>query len=343
MIKDKNKWITIGTVFLLFLVFTALAVHYDGKRTAAPSVGQLSDLEGKVLAGINTRLPKASMKLMAEGMLGVSLSAYEGFDSVDEILNAVRTGKAAAACFPDITAEYLASQYDEFTVISKEKKDYPRFLFGLAVKNDADGEILVSEINDALSELRSEKKLKKLQKTYISASAYNEIKFFSQHPDRIGEKGDTYKNYTIPADLLISASEMKHTSEKGASEWETINVAITGSVPPVELINENGEPCGYCVKLLDELAIKMKKRINIVVCDNDTVFTELMSGKIDAVFAYGAGQVTVEAKKNWLVSDGYLDVYDYSYLVLGSGGDALSEETSGEESEEDFDLDSAEE
>lgn len=313
MIKNKNKWITIGIVFLLFLLYTGFGVHYNGQKIAKPSVKDLSDLDGKVLSGISTRLPEASLKLMCEGMLGVSLKDYKGFRNVDEILDSVRTGGSAAAFFPDVTAEYIASQYKEFTVLRKEKKDTPRFSFGIAFKNNDRGEELKEVFNEALSAAEEDGTLAKLRKKYISKDAYDDIKFFSQHESRGYEPG-TFRNYSVPEGILFSKDDMKHKDVKGQ---ETLTVSITGCVPPVELLDENGTPCGFCAALCDELAKRTGFNIDIVVAENETILSELMSGRTDAVFAYGAGRVTVESRRNYTVTDGYLDIYDYAYVALG--------------------------
>ncbi len=65
---------------------------------------------------------------------------------------------------------------------------------------------------------------------------------------------------------------------------ETIKVAVTGSLPPMDYVAADGTPAGFNTALLAEISQRIGKNIELVVVDSVGRAAALASGIVDAVF-----------------------------------------------------------
>jgi len=65
---------------------------------------------------------------------------------------------------------------------------------------------------------------------------------------------------------------------------ETIRVAVTGALPPMDYVAPDGSPAGFNTALLAELSRRMNKNIELVVVNSIGRAAALASGTVDAVF-----------------------------------------------------------
>ena len=65
---------------------------------------------------------------------------------------------------------------------------------------------------------------------------------------------------------------------------ETIKVAVTGALPPMDYVVADGTPAGFNTAVLAEIANRTGKNIEIVVVDSLGRAAALASGTVDAVF-----------------------------------------------------------
>ena len=65
---------------------------------------------------------------------------------------------------------------------------------------------------------------------------------------------------------------------------ETIKVAVTGSLPPMDYVAPDGTPAGFNTALLAEISQRIGKNIELVVVDSVGRAAALASGNVDAVF-----------------------------------------------------------
>ncbi len=65
---------------------------------------------------------------------------------------------------------------------------------------------------------------------------------------------------------------------------ETIRVAVTGCIPPLDYISADGRPAGFTTALLAEISRRMNKNIQLVVADSTGRAAALSSGVVDTVF-----------------------------------------------------------
>ena len=65
---------------------------------------------------------------------------------------------------------------------------------------------------------------------------------------------------------------------------ETINVAVTGDMPPLDYIDAGGKPAGFNTAMLSEIGRRLKININLVNIETGARAIALKSGRADAVF-----------------------------------------------------------
>lgn len=65
---------------------------------------------------------------------------------------------------------------------------------------------------------------------------------------------------------------------------ETVNVLVTGDIPPLDYVDAGGTPAGYNTALLAELGRWLHVNINLVSSESGTRVAALTSGRVDAVF-----------------------------------------------------------
>lgn len=298
--SGKEKWIAVAACFLILILCAGAGLF--GKKSSGPAVTAIEDMKGRKLGGVEGRMPRESARIFFESMLGVRLSGYRSYGSMDEALCALRSGEVSAIWTTDISADYLVRAYDGLKKLDKtgmaDISSLPegRFEFGMAVKNDTEGEKLAGELNGAIADLtRSDEYVRIVEKYILNA--------------------ETAEKMTVD-DMTISDPSVR----KAFSAKKPLRVGITGGTPPVELVDSEGRPYGFCVAMMDMIASDLERNIEFVLLDGETIFTSLMSGRIDMVFCYGTpGQKTTEGSLKWLMTDGYLNCGGYEILVTDPG------------------------
>ena len=287
--SNKEKWITIAVCFIFLLLCAGLGAYK--KKEVKTGISSVSELEGKALGGVEGRMPGNSAKIFFESMLGVKLSRYSAFENTDEALYALRTGKVAAIWATDVTAAYLEKwnpdcyPVDISGTASIMELPEGRFDFGFAAKNNDRGKELIDDLNTVIAGMKEDGTLETLTGQYI---------YRDEDTGRFTE------------------SDMVNKARKNA-----LRIGITGAAEPVELLDADGRPYGFCVAFMDEVGQRLGRKVEFVVLDNETIFTSLMSGRIDAVFCYGTpGKITTEGSKAWITSDGYLQCGGYRLLSI---------------------------
>lgn len=65
---------------------------------------------------------------------------------------------------------------------------------------------------------------------------------------------------------------------------KTINVAVTGDMPPLDYIGEDGRAAGFNTAILSEIGHRLKVNINLVNIETGARAIALKSGRADVVF-----------------------------------------------------------
>ena len=301
--KTKNKLLTVLVVFLLLLLLAGFGAfkpkvskqETDPSKTEQDKVNTIEKKSSLKLGGIESRMPENSAQVFFTSTMGKKISKYTSYKNMDESLLALRSGEVDAIWACDVTAKYLVKTNKDLEILDNssmadiQKTEDARFSFGMALKDTKESETLREEINTVLAGMRKDGTLQSIVEEYIENAA------------DLDDKGDDEKYYP---------SKMRSASGKSV-----IKVGVTGAVSPIELLDKEGTPYGFCVALMDEIGVRLGKKIIFVTMDNETAFTSLMSGRVDMLFTYGTGRKTTESKQNHIMTDGYYDMQRYEFVI----------------------------
>ncbi len=303
MITTKQKWITIA-VFLLVLLLSTAFGFFDGKESgnsekiisAEEHIRSIKELKGKALGGVTAKMPDASAKIFFESQFGEKFSVYRSYETVGTAVKALKMNKVQAIWASDVTADWLLRTEEGLQVLQTENglsvqtsegNEKERMQFALAFRPE--DEEMRDLCNDRLAELKADGKLDALLEQYVWGHAKERF-----YPEQMTVNSETFS-------LQITG--------------KPVYIGITGSVPPLECVDERGVPYGFCVALSDLLGQKLKREVRFKVVDNETIFTELMAGKLDMVFCYGTSANHSTEFPPYIMSEGYCPMKGYRLIV----------------------------
>ncbi len=295
----KIKWYKIGAVvFMLGLTLTsALLFKTDSTGKKMRVVKTAADLSGAKVGGVKSYMDPEASGIYFESLIGSDISAYREYDTFDDAVAGLKAGEVDAIWACDVTADYAVRRYEGLEILSTEGMAAtanlvtPRFSFAFMMPDSEDGKETQKTLNEALEELRSSGTLGRLTDDYLSA----------------GSGGASFTE----EDMWSRTDKFRSNHEISGS----IDIGITGGAPPVEIIDENGNPGGFCVAFLDEIACCLNTDINIKILDAETAYSQLLAGRVDALLAGAESGNTTQEKKKFLTTSGYRNMYNYRFLV----------------------------
>ena len=147
-------------------------------------------------------------------------------------------------------ADYIVARNSKFEILEGHNPINFANYFCFVVR-DSDLEIK-HDIDTALEEMKTDGTLENLKKTYI----------------------DDLKGTEDPPAVAFETFD-------GA---DTITVAVTGDLPPLDLILADGTPAGFNTAVLSEVGKRLQKNIEIVQIETGSRLEALATGKIEVVF-----------------------------------------------------------
>ena len=232
-------------------------------------VGELSKLNitqedfQKVMLGIPTAKFQEFRKSYAPDG-----RSYRFYDSLMTMLMGLNRGEVDEINLPKDVANYVVRNNDAYE-ISAITVTNPNYL-SAGFKDDEKGQELKSVFNDAIITLDNNGGLASMNLTYI-------------YEPRVGE----------PDPVIFEKFD-------GA---ETIKVAVTGDLPTIDFIAEDGDPAGFNTAVLSEIAKLAKLNVELVNIDSSARAAALVSGRVDAVFWF---QVRAGDESHFDVPDGII-------------------------------------
>lgn len=185
------------------------------------------------------------------------------YDSLTEMQMALMSGDidlmncyTSVADYLHLMNENLVSLYKYDT--NKDRNAFADLMFSGLLGNDfsfllmEDRTELRDQINEAIRSMKSDGTMDKLIKEQIT--------------DAVNGKEP----------LTVDLSSLEGD--------ETIRVAVTGSLPPMDYVTAQGEPSGFNTAVLYEVGKRINKKIELVIVDSVGRATALASGNVDAVF-----------------------------------------------------------
>ncbi|MBR7025165.1 MAG: transporter substrate-binding domain-containing protein [Selenomonadaceae bacterium] len=215
-----------------------------------------SDDAGKIKLGMITRL-NASEENFGEFMkkveetLDVKISSHKPvfFDTLNAMQMALQSKQIDEISTYRSVARYMIAKDPRYEVLKDHSLEFvDSFCFAL---RDDETE-LKDSLNAVIKEMQSDGTLDRLTKEYIT---------------------------DIKADREPPSVELPHFD--GA---DTIKVAVTGDLPPLDFINAEGKPEGFNTAVLAEIGNRMLKNIELVNIDSGARAAALTSKQVDVVF-----------------------------------------------------------
>ena len=173
---------------------------------------------------------------------------YKFFDKMNDMQMALDAGQIDMLSTYQNVAAYMIQRNDNMETIPSEKILSDSFCFALREGDTA----LKSDLDKAIKDMMADGTLANLARQYIV----------------------DLKNGAEPPVVPI-------TQIDGA---ETIKVAVTGDLPPFDMILADGSPAGYSTAVLAEVSRRINKNIELVSVDSGARASILTSKGADVVF-----------------------------------------------------------
>lgn len=175
-------------------------------------------------------------------------ATYKYFDKMNDMQLALESGQIDMLSTYQSVADYMLQKSSDKEILPTNKNLSDSFCFALRKGDTA----LKNDLNKAIKEMSNDGTLSSLAKQYII-----DIK-------------DGYE----PTAVKIAKIE-------GA---ETIKVAVTGDLPPFDMILADGTPTGFSTAVLEEISKRIGKNIEIISIDSGARASILTSKGADVVF-----------------------------------------------------------
>lgn len=185
------------------------------------------------------------------------VDAAKFYDSLISMQMALNSGEIDEMILPDFVAEYLMKTNSNYMPSCISNSGTMGLCFGFM----NDRKDLAQRWNEALRMIRNEWILSGLVQKYIN---------------------DFQKNNSF----YDSKSKKERIKFEHFQDAQTIKVAVTGDMPPLDFIGEDGLPTGFNIAVLAEIGRRLKVNIEIVTLNANARTAALVSGRADVVFWY---------------------------------------------------------
>lgn len=236
----------------VLLVFTMIFSGCGGEKPSEPAKSS-----EKVTIGVITRLNASEVEYndMMQKLeksyrpSKANLSAnYKYFDKMNDMQLALESGQIDMLSTYQNVANYMIQRSDNKEILPSEKNLSDSFCFAVR-EGDT---MLKNDLNKAIKAMATDGTLANLSKQYIT-----ELKDGAEPP-------------AVPI-----------TQIEGA---DTIKVAVTGDLPPFDMILADGTPAGFSTAVLAEISRRINKNIELVSVDSAARASILSSKGADVVF-----------------------------------------------------------
>ena len=171
------------------------------------------------------------------------------FDNMTSMVAALQSKQIDALSTYQSVAKYLLAQNADFEVV---KDRVPKVSDSFCCALREDDAALKKEFDDAILKLNSDGKLADLVKTYIS---------------------DVNLSESLPA--------VEMPKFDGA---QTIKVAVTGDLPPLDFVSADGKAAGFNTAMLAAVSQQLGKNFELVQIDSGARAVALTSKQVDVIF-----------------------------------------------------------
>ncbi|MBQ3446745.1 MAG: transporter substrate-binding domain-containing protein, partial [Synergistaceae bacterium] len=170
------------------------------------------------------------------------------YDSLNTMLMAMDKYEIDEIALPDVVAEYITANNPAYEICCLAQTRVP---MSLAFGFRKDETQLAWKFDRVIQEMNDDWTLPEIQGVYI----YN-----------------NNRNKPVSFDSYDGA--------------ETVKVAVTGDLPPLDYVDEGGRASGFNTAILAEIGRRLKVNIELVNIESGARNAALSSGRVDVVFWY---------------------------------------------------------
>ena len=240
-------------IFVAICAFALLMTGCGGSEKAAEPAKD----DGKAKIGVISHLNASEMeynelmkkleKMYRPSKASIS-AKYKYFDKMNDMQLALESGQIEMLLTYQNVAEYMLQRSADKEILPSERHLEDSFCFALR-KGDT---ILKNDLDKAIKAMTGDGTLNKLAKQYIS-----DLKDGAEPP-------------VVPITKIDGA--------------DTIKVAVTGDLPPFDLVLPDGTPAGFSTAVLAEISKRIGKNIELINIDSAARASILTSKGADVVF-----------------------------------------------------------
>lgn len=201
------------------------------------------------------------------------------YDTIMSMLMSLGAGDIDEVDLPGIVGAYVLNSRPDYKIscVVRTKPEYLAFGF-MKDKSEA----LRDKFNTALKAIREDGTLAALTARYMKV------------------------------DGLPESVEFTHFT--GA---DTVRVAVTGDLPPIDYVGTDGKAAGFNTALLAEIAKRLNVNIKLVYVNTGSRTAALTSGRADVAFWYQLTEGSVkqyDVPDSVIVSDAYYDWNTFTHI-----------------------------
>ena len=174
-------------------------------------------------------------------------SNHKYFNTLKEMTLALDAGQVDMVSTYQCVADYMSQQNDKLEILKSERVLSDSFC--LAVREG--DTMLRNELNKAIKSMQG------------SALA------------------DLSKEYILS---VKDGAELKPVTIEKIPDAETLKVAVTGDLPPLDLVLADGTPSGFSTAVLAEISKRINKNVELIQIDSAARAAALTSKQVDVVF-----------------------------------------------------------
>lgn len=175
-------------------------------------------------------------------------ATYKYFDKMNDMQLALDSGQIDMLSTYQSVANYMLKNSPDKEILSSDKILSDSFCFAVRKGDSA----LKNDLNRAIKEMSVDGTLNLLSKKYIT----------------------DLKDGAEPPAIEITK----------IPDSDTIKVAVTGDLPPFDMILANGTPAGFSTAVLEEVSKRIRKNIELIDIDSGARTSILTSKGADVVF-----------------------------------------------------------
>ena len=239
-------------IFALLMLVTLLMTGCGGGDNAEKKDSDA----GKIKLGMITRLNASEENFgdfmkKVEDTLDVKISSHKPvfLDNLNSMQMALQSGQIDEISTYRSVARYMLAKDPRFNVLKDHSLEFvDSFCFALR----EDETELRDSLNMVIKEIQDDGTLDRLTKEYIT---------------------------DINAETEPPAVELPRFPNAG-----TIEVAVTGDLPPLDYVSADGKPAGFNTAVLAEIGNRMLKNIELVEIESGARAAALTSKQVDVVF-----------------------------------------------------------